>query len=454
MKRETIKTIVLSVLVLISLLFTFNIWGFQGNYEKISNSKAQVSDKQPITNQTKLLNEAVKPQQMFIHDKGKHYLLNDLTLYTQLWDDMSRWEVKSMKDISDTFGKQQVKEWLYASNKDPKLDLVFSDSIPLDVLQPLFKWSANSYEYNSFDRIVLPIDEGSGTKKIYFVSFSKETVVEADIESANYRNIVSEIYKEKSRMPAYKAYAINSRRDVLLPVNRLQLTEKEYFTETISPSRFKKALFDDPETVRQETNLNNPIYTDGTSLLEIYSNNRQVKFQHRNLEPSSSYQNGELINKSFKYLNDTGSWTDDYQFFSLNENQQISFYLYMDQLPVVNSQSQPFGTTSIDLRWANNDILDYKHPNYVLGANSNPLSKKSKEIMNGKELIEYLKEHDEYNFDSIEQIFPAYEMVSVSEEQDPVVKLVPTWCIKINGTVQPVSKANEAVKEGEANGVE
>lgn len=74
--------------------------------------------------------------------------------------------------------------------------------------------------------------------------------------------------------------------------------------------------------------------------------------------------------------------------------------------------------------------------------------------MNGKELIEYLKEHDEYNFDSIEQIFPAYEMVSVSEEQDPVVKLVPTWCIKINGTVQPVSKANEAVKEGEANGVE
>lgn len=119
---------------------------------------------------------------------------------------------------------------------------------------------------------------------------------------------------------------------MLLPVNKLKLTEKEYFTETISPSRFKNALFEDPQTVREETNLNRPVYSDGTSLLEIYSNNRQVKFQHRNMEPSSSYQNGELINKSFKYLNDTGSWTDDYQFFSLNENQQISFYLYMDQL--------------------------------------------------------------------------------------------------------------------------
>ncbi|MDI3410466.1 two-component system activity regulator YycH [Bacillus sonorensis] len=99
-------------------------------------------------------------------------------------------------------------------------------------------------------------------------------------------------------------------------------------------------------------------------------------------------------------------------------------------------------------------MLDYKHPSYVLGANSNPLSKKSKEIMNGKELIDYLREHDEYNFDNIEQIFPAYEMVSVSSEQDPVVKLVPTWCIKINGTVQPVSKEDAAVKEGAKNGVE
>lgn len=206
---------------------------------------------------------------------------------------MGRWEVKSLKDISDKFDRQQFKNWLYAKNKDSKLDLVFSDNIPIDVLQPLFKWSANSYEYNSFDRIVLPFNEGRGMKKIYFVSFSKETVVEAVIESANYRNILSDIEKEKSQMPLYEDFAINSRRDVLLPVNRLKLSEKEYFTETISPTRFKKALFDDPQTVRQETNLNRPVYTDGTSLLEIYSNNRQIKFQHRNLEPSTSYQNGE-----------------------------------------------------------------------------------------------------------------------------------------------------------------
>ncbi|AUZ41237.1 two-component system activity regulator YycH, partial [Bacillus sp. MBGLi79] len=199
MKRETIKTIILSLLVLISLLFTFNIWGFQGNYEKVEDSQAQVSDKQPITNQTKLLNEAVKPQQMFIHENGQHYLLNDTTLYSQLWDDMSRWEVKSLKDISDKFDRQQFKNWLYAKNKDSKLDLVFSDNIPIDVLQPLFKWSANSYEYNSFDRIVLPFNEGRGMKKIYFVSFSKETVVEAVIESANYRNILADIEKEKSQ---------------------------------------------------------------------------------------------------------------------------------------------------------------------------------------------------------------------------------------------------------------
>ncbi|WP_240486427.1 two-component system activity regulator YycH, partial [Bacillus haynesii] len=62
-----------------------------------------------------MLNEAVKPQQMFIHENGQHYLLNDTTLYSQLWDDMSRWEVKSLKDISDKFDRQQFKNWLYAT---------------------------------------------------------------------------------------------------------------------------------------------------------------------------------------------------------------------------------------------------------------------------------------------------------------------------------------------------
>jgi regulatory protein YycH of two-component signal transduction system YycFG len=98
--------------------------------------------------------------------------------------------------------------------------------------------------------------------------------------------------------------------------------------------------------------------------------------------------------------------------------------------------------------------LDYKHPTYVLGANANPVSKKDKEIMSGEELIQFLQDNEEYDFDKIEQIFPAYEMVSVSEEQDPLVKLVPTWCIKINGTIKPVSKKDSAVKEGIESGVE
>ncbi|NPC94759.1 hypothetical protein HOO54_21660 [Bacillus sp. WMMC1349] len=458
MKREKIKTMILSVLVLISLLFTYNLWGFQGRFEKVEDSGVEVSDNDPITNQTKLLNEVVKPQQMFVHDNGNHYLLNDMTSYQQLWNDMSRWEVKNLKDISDDIDKQDFKDWLYDNKKnkdDPKLDLVFNDNIPISVMQPLFKWSAASYEYNAFDRIVLPFKEPSRNKKIYFVSFSKETVVEAQIESANYRNILSDIYKGRSKMPTYKAFPLSSRRDVLLPVNKLKLTEKEYFTEPISPNRFKKALFDDPQIVRQESNLNRPVYSDGTSLLEVYENKKQIKFQHRNLEPSLTYQNGELINKSFKYLNDTGSWTDDYQFLSLSENQQVSFNMFMDQMPVVDSQTQPFGTTSIDIRWANNDILDYKHPTYVLGANASPLSKKNKEIMNGQKLMDYLNKHrKEYNRDQIEQIFPAYEMVAVSDGQDPLVKLIPTWCIKINGTLKLLPNGDTMIKEGVASGLE
>ncbi|WP_249713563.1 two-component system activity regulator YycH, partial [Bacillus cereus] len=64
------------------------------------------------------------------------------------------------------------------------------------------------------------------------------------------------------------------------------------------------------------------------------------------------------------------SWTDHSQFFNVSDNQQLSFYMFKDQMPVINSTSKPFGSGSVlTLQWANDEVLSYKRPNYVLGPN-------------------------------------------------------------------------------------
>ncbi len=49
MKRENIKTIILSILVIISLVFTWSIWTFQPNFmEGSTSTKSTVREKYKI----------------------------------------------------------------------------------------------------------------------------------------------------------------------------------------------------------------------------------------------------------------------------------------------------------------------------------------------------------------------------------------------------------------------
>ncbi|MDR4399002.1 two-component system activity regulator YycH, partial [Bacillus atrophaeus] len=106
MKRENIKTIILSILVIISLVFTWSIWTFQPNFmEGSTSTKSTVREKYKIEKVSQKLSEVVKPREIFIHDNGAHYKVDDSDLYNKIWNDLPRWDVKAIKDISDQYDK-------------------------------------------------------------------------------------------------------------------------------------------------------------------------------------------------------------------------------------------------------------------------------------------------------------------------------------------------------------
>ncbi|BBP93488.1 hypothetical protein BsIDN1_71060 [Bacillus safensis] len=125
-------------------------------------------------------------------------------------------------DVSDQYSEQKFKNFFYGREGQGKtLDLVFNDPIPIDIFQALFKWPNKSIEYNSFDRMIVPFaqQDKANKKKVYLVSYSKETVLELTIESANYRNLMNSIAAAQNEMPRYDLYTFstNSKRDFLLP---------------------------------------------------------------------------------------------------------------------------------------------------------------------------------------------------------------------------------------------
>ena len=248
---------------------------------------------------------------------------------------------------------------------------VFNDPIPIDIFQALFKWPNKSIEYNSFDRMIVPFSQqDKANKKVYLVSYSKETVLELTIESANYRNLMDSIAAAQNEMPHYDLYTFsaNSKRDFLLPRKQKQLEAKMFFIETIKQANSRTLCLRKSESSRRGSNLNRTVYTDGTSRLEANQKDHRIQYQHRNINSSTVFQTGDLmLERSVKYFNDTGSFTDSYQYFGINSNQQLSFNMFIDSLPIVNGTKHPFGMTSLEVQWANDDILNYKRPNYILG---------------------------------------------------------------------------------------
>ncbi|MBU8608394.1 two-component system activity regulator YycH [Bacillus pumilus] len=459
MKRETFKTIILTILIAISLVFTWNIWMFQPVMQDQADAGTQVVETKKISSdEPRSLIDVVKPREMFIHSNGEHFKVDQKELFQNFWNDVSLWDVKEISDVSDQYSEQKFKNFFYGSGGQGKtLDLVFNDPIPIDIFQALFKWPNKSIEYNSFDRMIVPFfQQDKANKKVYLVSYSKETVLDLTIESANYRNLMDSIAAAQNEMPHYDLYTFsaNSKRDFLLPRKQKQLEAKMFFIETIKTSKFKDALFTDPSLVGEESNLNRTVYTDGTSRLEANQKDHRIQYQHRNINSSTVFQTGDLIKRSVKYFNDTGSFTDDFQYFGINSNQQLSFNMFMDGLPIVNSTKHPFGMTSLEVQWANDDILNYKRPNYILG-NKASQSEQVK-LMNGTELKDLIVKQTKYDdLEKIEQIFPAYQAASTPSDQDQAmfVWLEPVWCMKYNG--KTVILSHDLLTEGSENhGVE
>lgn len=94
MRYENIKSVILTILVLLSLLLTWNLWTYQPNYDTMENNKTvaevTVSEKQEVK-------KIVSPDSVIFHVKGSHYGTNNPTELEKMINEMSSWVISDVK---------------------------------------------------------------------------------------------------------------------------------------------------------------------------------------------------------------------------------------------------------------------------------------------------------------------------------------------------------------------
>lgn len=445
MNKESIKTATLTVLIIISLFFTWNMWTMLPSYDELQNGG--ISKSKPLSQETRQLYEVIKPQQIAFHSGENHYSTIKADYLNSLWTEMQRWEYTEGNRQSRTFTKEEFQLWLHGK-EGANVELKFSVAIPMATIQSMIKWDTDTIEDLSFDRIILKVDNNSELQKVTFVSFDKMKMVEAYVNRSEASHSVSALYENRSDFMEYFPFVTEQGEEILLPENKVQLNSYQYLTEELQGEKFKNALFSKPGRVKQDVSSSKNRYTDATKELSIYSNNHRVIYVNPALRNTNPVEANQLIEQSILFLNEHGGWTDQYILFETNNTaQETRFIMSIDSIPVMSSNEKPFGPTMIDQRWGQNEIASYERPSYQLNVQ---VRTDSSSLISGRRVVELITSTDQ--LDAIDNIFVAYELSGLDNQS--IIKVTPVWCIQMNdGRLINITDYLE-LSGGDGNGME
>lgn len=100
MKLESIKSIILTILVAISIFFTWNIWTYQPPFSEIQNSTYVESN--PLSNTTKKIYDVIFPQQLLVYEDDNIYGTYDEEILSNLWKEMRKWELTDFPECHES----------------------------------------------------------------------------------------------------------------------------------------------------------------------------------------------------------------------------------------------------------------------------------------------------------------------------------------------------------------
>lgn len=421
MKYESIKTVILAVLVFLSVFLTWNLWTYQPNYATMekSNTIAEVtlSEKQEVQ-------KIIQPNIVLFHEKGMHYGTVNSGKLDKLVEEMSRWSFNDVNIYSVKAGNLNQLE-----HGNGKVEIIFPAEVPVELYRNVLTFAEKKIPSFTFDRIVINIytsNKNNGT--VYFISTANQAVYSSHVSVADINNLYRNFYMNAVDYPSYFAYNPTQQRTIFLPENSIQMTEYKYLPVTLNSDVFKEALFTDPSFVQKTDVSSGEEYTNGLSKMDINNDKNLLFYVNPTAEGNYSENPNDLLKRSIDFVNEHGGWTDDYRYANMDDfHHEVTFRLYSDDgYPVFNVD----GTSEIHEDWGPDDINNYVRPNISLEL---PLKTEMQTVTlsSGYDALKSIQNLENIKPGMLENLVLGYEMERDTIESKLII-LKPMWFYEYN----------------------
>lgn len=316
MNWEGFKTLLLTILVLLSFLLTSNLWTYetQNHHGEQSNFVTSAITKDP-QNGKRALSEVIHPGKSVLHQGGKNYGLVSGTVLSKQFQAVIG---AKYHDVM-IYGEDVTSSKLANAIKEPgsdSIEIIFPTKIPISLFGQLLEAPQNSKQGGftndiGFDRIFFyKADQKRTTKMLAFFKAGKDPVGMAKVNNVSFADLEHFFNKD---------HVFIKRKGIYFPAGEPHLKELYYFSaySWIDVDRFKKALFDDPKyVVESQRNL----FSSTSEVMQV----KNHILQFSNTEPGTQQLNQNLsltggppnIQISFNYIDSHSGWTDPYTLFA------------------------------------------------------------------------------------------------------------------------------------------
>lgn len=415
MRYENIKSWILTILVLVSILLTWNLWTYQPNYDPMENSKVvaevTVSEKQEVQ-------KIISPDQILFHVNGHHYGTNNPQELEKIIKTLSGWAIFDIKNVTD-----KVENIDELTHDKGNAEIIFPGEVPIELYRNVLNIEGKKVPSFNFNRIIINVDSSEKENGIvYFVSLENQQVFISHISSTHLSEFNRNFYKNATQFPSYFAYKASEKRTIFLPEEETVMTTYKYFPGTLDSEDFKKALFNDPSFVQKSTVGPVEEYTNGSSKMSVNTESHILKYINPTVDDNYLDNSYDLVKRSIDFVNDHGGWTDSYRYVAKNEyNRSVTFRLYsMDGYPVFNR----YGLAEINEVWGRNQLNKYERPNISLELLTTETQKVTRP--SGHVALEFLKNQKNFKPELLEEVILGYRMDRDSDE-NRLIFLEPVW---------------------------
>ncbi|WHY67109.1 two-component system activity regulator YycH [Neobacillus sp. SuZ13] len=416
MRYENIKSWILIVLVLVSILLTWNLWTYQPNYETMESSdnvkEVSLSEKQEVQ-------KIIRPDLLLYHIKGQHYGTNNTADMEKVIKELSRWAFFDVKKYTNEV--KDIKKLIHDSGNT---EIIFPGEVPIELYRSVLNIEGKKIPTFNFNRIIINTENSAKENGIvYFVSTENQQVYISHISSANLSEFNRNFYLKATKYPRYFAFQASEKRTIFLPEAATEMTTYKYLPVTLDSEEFKEALFSDPSFVQKSFVPSGEEYTNDSSKMTVNFESNLLRYVNPTVEENFINTSYDLVKRSIDFVNQHGGWTDPYRYVDKNEyTHTVTFRLYsMDGYPVFNGN----GMTEISEVWGRDEINKYIRPNIALEL---PLTTEMVKVTrpSGHDALKFLQNKKNFKPSLLEDMILGYRMERDSKENKLII-LEPAW---------------------------